>query len=245
MMNKRKEDFLKTVKADKLRLKTYGFIHIPKTGGTGISKFGRKVMAAGGQFPITFPHGWSAPQILKEFPRIKLCFVIRDPLERSISGINSRLRMGRPQYNSIWTVGEAVSFSFFPSAIDLLNGLASPDERTKSAAIFAFDQITHLKHGYEFYFKDVEFIKANRDRFAIVNEIKDSEAFVTRLCAETGIASDLLDAHYRRMHVSPQSTRSFVAELSPETIAASRKQLAREYEIHEQLKLLATPVASS
>jgi|GEM_PF-2368613 len=238
MINKRKEQFLKITRAEKLRLKTCGFIHIPKTGGTSIGKFGSKVIAGGGKFPIAFPHGWTAEQIFNEFPKIELYFIIREPLERTISGINSRIRMGRPQYNIVWNVGEAVSFNFFPTAVELLNGLAAQDERIKSAAIFAFKHINHLKHGYEFYFKDAAFIRANADRFPLVREISDSDSFVTQLCARTGINPQMLDQHYRRLHVAPQSTSNLAASLAPETLAAARKFLSREYEIYDELKKL-------
>ncbi len=234
-MNQRKEQFLKSAKADKLRLKNYGFIHIPKTGGTSISKFGAKVMSAGGKFPVTFPHGWTAELIFQEFPKIQLCFIIRDPIERTISGINSRLRMGRPQYNSMWDVAEAVSFGFFSSAEEVLNGLASTDERIKSAAMFAFEHIRHIKHGYQFYFKSADFVREHAGRFAVVKEIGETDAFVSQLCSLTQIAPALRETHYRPLHVAPQPTRNLVAALTPATLAAVRAHLAREYEIYEAL----------
>lgn len=230
--------------SDPRRTQSLGFLHIPKTGGSGISQFGRKLISQNLKFPIVFGHEWSVKDALEKFPDIRLAFIIRDPLERTVSGFNSRIRMGRPRNNSEWTVGEATAFSYFNTAAEMLEGLVSSDERTKSAACFAIRNISHLRHNYEFYFDSVEYLEKISGRIALIREIDDIGGFLKALCREIGQSPDLVDQHYRKQHVAPKATSSFVASLSPEAAAAARKHLAREYEIYHWLKTKAQSSAS-
>ena len=77
-----------------------GFLHIPKTGGSGIRALGRNAVERGLPFPSGFSHGWTLEEIRRRFPQMKLAFILRDPLERAISGFNSRLRQGRPPHHA-------------------------------------------------------------------------------------------------------------------------------------------------
>jgi hypothetical protein len=234
----RRERRIARLTSDPLRLQSIGFLHIPKTGGSGVSVFGRKAVSLGQAFPIILSHEWTAMEAFSHFPTMRLAFIVRDPLERIVSGFNSRMRMGRPRNNSPWTVGEAVSFQFFDSAAAMLEGLDSPDERIKSAARFALANISHIKHGYEYYFGSVEFVEQNADRFAIVREIGQLKEFLEKLGALVGLPPGLVEKHYRITHVAPRPTSGIVAGLSPEAAAAARRHLSREYEIfHALLKL--------
>jgi hypothetical protein len=71
-----------------------------------LTKFGNGLVARGYQFPCIFGHGWKAQKILTQFPDMRLCFILRDPLSKMISGFNSRLVQGRPTYNSLWSPQE-------------------------------------------------------------------------------------------------------------------------------------------
>lgn len=97
-------------------------------------------------------HGETLISTAKEYGRSrKLGFLFRKPEERFVEGFKARLRQGRPHYDVMWTPAEATSFAFFESPNDLAEGLNSQNERTKSAARFAFSSIFHLKHGYHHY----------------------------------------------------------------------------------------------
>lgn len=230
--------------SDHTRIQSIGFLHIPKTGGSGLSEFGRKLVGQGHKFPLILGHEWTAAEALKRFPEMKLAFIIRDPLERFVSGFNSRLRMGRPRNNNLWTLGEAVSFSFFDSASAMLGGLDSPDERIKSAALFALQHISHLKHGYQHYFKSREFVARHADRITLVRDIHQTEDFLRNLCLKCDLPPDLVDQHYMIRHVAPQSTAGFVAGMTAEAAAAARSHLAGEYAIYQELSKLADQAAN-
>lgn len=231
-----KPDFVSKQQARGPRLTDYGFMHIPKTGGTGVVAFGRKVMDTGHPFPLVFPHGWTADAIITKLPGIRLCFVVRDPLARTISAFESRLRMGRPRYNSPWSVEEAVAFSFFPDAFSLLEALASDDERLKSAAWFGIKNISHLKRNYQFYFKSVDHLDAIASNIGIVSDITEIDRFIARMGELAEVPAEFISLHYERQHVSLKPTDATLDNLSPAAAAAVREFLAPEYVLYEYLK---------
>jgi hypothetical protein len=85
------------------------FLHIPKTGGTGLRNMLRTLAKSGYEAPVEAPHNVNMERMLDEFSRAKACFLLRDPIERASSAFLSRLRMGRPYNNLIWDHGEAIS----------------------------------------------------------------------------------------------------------------------------------------
>lgn len=105
-------------------------------------------------------HGDTAETTLAKFGnRRKIGFFFRHPEERFVSSFWSRLKQGRPAYNVSWSVGEAVSFQFFETPNALAEALSSSNERLKSAAVFAFDQIVHMKLNYVHYLHSVDALK--------------------------------------------------------------------------------------
>ena len=116
----------------------YCFLHIGKTAGTAI----RAVIA---QHKETHPdarldvftHETTLPDLLGIHPESSVTFFIRDPVERFVSGFNSRLRFGRPRYNVPWTEDEAAAFTRFPTPNALGEALSEEhaDWRAASAAM--------------------------------------------------------------------------------------------------------------
>src|SRR6056297_1213665 len=90
------------------------FLHIRKAGGTAIKEALKDIAVK--QNVILHPHKTR----LKDIPEgEKVFFFLRNPVSRFVSGFNSRLREGKPRYNSPWNEGEKVAFSRFPTANDL------------------------------------------------------------------------------------------------------------------------------
>lgn len=81
----------------------------------------------------------------------KLAFVFRHPASRFQASFYSRMRQGRPKHQADWTSAEAISFTFFDTANSLAEALSSADERMKSAALFAFKNIQHIRSTYRYF----------------------------------------------------------------------------------------------
>ena len=213
------------------------FMHLSKTGGAGIKDFGWELVEKGYSFPVHFPHVWTLEAIITYFPDMSVCFIIRDPIERIISGFYSRLRQGRPRKkNSIWSPGEATAFSFFNSPQQFLYALISEDDHQKSAALFAYKNITHLAYNYVHFFKDTNYIDKMKNRISIVEQIKSTDKFLLKLCLEFNIPNEEIDNVYKKIHVSPVSAKEVLSKFNKSEIEKLKFELSPEYKIYNHLK---------
>lgn len=223
----------------------YGFLHIPKTGGTSFRDFLAKADDRISTRPILFFHSWSLPLIHSYLPDVKVSFIIRDPLERLISGFQSRLRCGRPRYNQPWRTNEAVAFSIFPTVRDLLDRLLLKDDYSLSATSFAIKHILAIAWNYESYFHSVEEIKRYRENIHVVGQIDSMDAFLEKICSTTVRASDhatsaeCILGFYEIRHQSDQASKGVLSEYSEDDIRGLQMRLQKEYDIYETLKLIA------
>jgi hypothetical protein len=100
-------------------------LHIGKTGGTAMKDVFASLPSGVGKYEIVVHrHSHRLPQI----PRgQKVFFVVRDPVEKFVSGFNSRLREGRPRYHTPWTEAERTAFEQFQTPDMLARALSSED----------------------------------------------------------------------------------------------------------------------
>jgi hypothetical protein len=224
----------------------YAHMHIPKTGGTAYSDLSAAIAEQGYAMPLKLGHAWTFERAIGSVPELRLCTLIRDPLERTVSSFNSRLRQGRPKYRSMWTVEEAAAFSIFPDVRAFLDALVSDGHFEISATEFAFRNISHLRRGYAFYFKSPDYLEAHKDRLAFVADTAHSMDLWKRLGAMSRVPEDLIESNFVRSHVAPVATIDALSKYSSSEIGAMRGRLAREYAIYDILKsLVNVPSASN
>jgi len=117
------------------------FLHIRKTGGNALKAALRPV--AEDYSLIIHDHQTT----LRDVPAgERLAFIIRNPVDRFVSGFNSRLRMGRPLLNSKWSAEEAEAFARFKTPNDLAEALTEGDEN--DAALKAMHDIAHVRTSF-------------------------------------------------------------------------------------------------
>lgn len=212
-----------------------GFLHIPKTGGSGVRQLGHAAIERGQPFPCCFSHDWTVAEIRRRFPQMRLAFILRDPLERVISGFNSRLRQGRPTYRSLWKPAEAAAFAHFPDVRRYLDALLADDELSRSACAYAQRHITHLRWNYRFYFRGLGALREHADHLALIGRIEATDAFIEALLAEAGIAPEDIAGLYERRHEAQIRASSVLAGYSEGDVARLRATLADDYAIYEAL----------
>jgi hypothetical protein len=215
-----------------------GFLHIPKTGGSGIRELGRKAVRAGLPFPVGFSHGWTLAEIRRRFPQMRLAFILRDPLERAISGFNSRLRQGRPTYKSLWKPAEAAAFAHFPEVERWLDALLADDDLSLSACAYARRHVTHLRWNYRYYFKNPEAVAEHADHLVLIGRIERTDDFIEALLAEAGIPPERAAGLYARRHEAQVRPSKVLARYGEGDLARLRARFAEEYAIHEALLAL-------
>src|SRR5579871_4622690 len=116
-------------------------IHVRKTGGTAL-KHAFDAHPRTDRYRILH-HGHGT--LLRDVPPgDKAIFFLRDPVARFVSGFYCRQRMGRPRYNSPWTVNERAAFERFQAPNQLASALSSADESERSCAQSAMRAIQHL-----------------------------------------------------------------------------------------------------
>lgn len=216
-----------------------GFLHIPKTGGSGVSKFGQELVARGYEFPCQFGHNWKVEKIREHFPEMRLCFILREPLSRMISGFNSRMRQGRPTYKSPWSPAEAAAFAMLPSHRHLLDAMLSDDEYQQSVLSHAMRVVRHLRWNYPFYFKDLPTLKSHAAHFELIGDISSSFDFIERITVLSGAPVALASELYEKRHVASVRFDDALAGYDEDQIARIQHHLRKDYPIYRELLSMA------
>ncbi len=217
----------------------YGFLHIPKTGGSGVREYGKGLVKRGYRFPCHFGHGWKIEEILTQFPKMKINFILRDPLSRMISGFDSRLRQGRPTYTSIWTPGEASAFILFPTIKHLLDAILSDDDYQQSAAAYTMRNVRHLHWNYNYYFKNMETLEQSSANFRLIGTMETLGEFIEGVTAQAGAPRSLANELYGKRHESTSKSGNVLDSYSSKEILRIKNFMRREYRIYNELLSIA------
>lgn len=210
-------------------------LHIGKTGGSFLKsalhdkqKKDRAIEVCG--------HGDTLISTARKFGRDrKLAFVFREPAARFVSGFNSRMRQGRPTYNISWSNAEATAFSFFEHPNDLAEALDDANERMRSAAHFAFNNIFHLKHGYRHFLHSTEALKYEHksQNIVVCCETHKIDKNLTKIIAALEVGQTLSRSV---RHEKPMNQD---ASLSDRGLANIKQYLRRDFEIYQTCVVIA------
>lgn len=210
----------------------FHFLHIGKTGGTTF----KKVLAAHLRIHPAAPllahgHTMTLEQARAVLPNGRLAFFVRDPVERFISGFNSRLRMGRPRYNNPWSPEEAIAFPLFPTPNDLAEALSSGDADRHASAVRAMHGISHVRNSLASFLVSIEFLNEMADRICFIGDMRNFDADLAVLRTIFGIdprvptPTDGLNTHRTPAHIS--------RHLSDLGLKNIRQWYAADFPIHE------------
>ncbi|MCO6483500.1 MAG: sulfotransferase family 2 domain-containing protein [Flavobacteriales bacterium] len=206
------------------------FLHIPKTGGTAIKHALQGAVSP--KFEIALhDHGFRLADVpIGEFA----VFFLREPIDRFVSGFNSRLRQGKPRYSSKWTADEAIAFERFSTPNDLAEALLSGDEATKQAALHAMNSISHVRDKFSHWFGEKLDLADPRILFVGFQDRLDQDfASLARLLALKDIPalpSSDKDAHRN----PPEMSRT----LSPKAIATIQDWYADDLDLYHSFHRL-------
>ena len=117
------------------------FLHIRKTGGSAVKA---ALLPVAAEYGIVLHRHETRLADVNAGERV--AFVVRDPVDRFVSGFNSRLRMGRPLLNSKWNDGEAEAFARFKTPNELAEALTDPEAREEARK--AMRGISHVKTSF-------------------------------------------------------------------------------------------------
>ena len=236
-----KDNVYDIINSDSKVNSNYGFLHIPKTGGTSVVDFIHNINDITESRPLLFFHSWDIDLIFQYFPNISLTFLIRDPLERIISGFQSRLRQGRPRYNQPWRAYEATAFSFFQNPESFIDALLRTDDFSLGTTEYALNNILAVSWNYKHYFQSIEKINSYASRFILIGKTTSLPSYISGLCKiairfESGIDQlDKVISLYTAKHQSPVPTSRILSNYSEDEIKTLKNRIASEYELYNQL----------
>ena len=158
-------------------------LHIGKTGGSAIKS---ALEGCKGAYELVLHDHRTT---LEQVPRgDRFFFVLRDPLERFVSGFYSRQRQGQPLYKSPWSPEEEHAFARFGTADSLGQALSSHDQEERSQALAAMRAIQHVRDSYWAWFDDEGYFESRLDDLLAVLWLPDLDATFPRLCELLGIS---------------------------------------------------------
>ncbi len=210
-------------------------LHIGKTGGSYVRSVLRHNRDKWSQPLQLLRHSATLQNTLESFgDDRRLAFTFRNPSDRFVSAFYSRQRQGRPTYQFNWSAEEATAYLWFETAEDLALALGSADERKKSAAIFAFDAIEHLKSNLATYLHSVDALKMSKGAIVACVDLPDLDAKLPAFMDRIGVNEFTLPSNPKR-HASPTP----LPKLSAEAEAALRVHWAEEYQIYDTCRSIA------
>ncbi|MCB1485958.1 MAG: sulfotransferase family 2 domain-containing protein [Bauldia sp.] len=241
-----KRSFAAYLQQHNQRSKSDCFLHIPKTGGSGVGRFlaGIAKEVEGARVPIRLSHAWTAKKILKFHPEIKIHFLIRDPIERLVSAFQTRLREGAPGLGPAWRVGEAAAFAFFSDPSQWMLALISDDNRLKSAAYFTLQNVRLLRLNYVHFFESPEYLATIRDNLGVVTPIERTGEFLDAMCHISGVDPTMIERHYSQFRVSKVRSADFVEQLTDKERQRLMQVFQPDYAIYDYLQAYAQTALS-
>lgn len=157
-------------------------------------------------------------------------FFLRDPVSRFRSGFNSRLRKGRPRYNSEWTADEEIAFDTFHSPDQLAAALSAEDDSLRASAEFALKSIKHVRHPFSRWLVSPEYLDQHVDRIFHIGFQETFDQDVKSILRKLGLDDSLPEMDELTRHATPSG---FDTSLSERAIDNLRKWYADDYEIYD------------
>jgi hypothetical protein len=135
------------------------FLHIGKTAGSAVKVALRRAEGAPTFRVMVRRHEIHLDAIPEDD---YFFFTVRDPIERYVSGFQSRQRQGQPKFDFPWSEEEAAAFLRFHSPDELAVALAAGGAEQREAEA-AMRGIVHVRSSYWDWFGDADYFRSRAD----------------------------------------------------------------------------------
>lgn len=214
--------------------RVFRFIHVAKNGGTALEEWLENNDLQCLLMKGSFEH----VDMQVEFPtRSKgTCYLtmVRDPVERWISGFLSRWRQGCPSHCSNWTKAEEKVFQMFQTPNQLAEAFSSPDPQLRNAADMAHSTIHHLYRGYATYFPYGKIMLRHLLFAGLICNL-ETDAFAMLRAIGVPDESLLGVSPIKRVHQNPVSYQDLQTGLSAQALRNIQRKVKDDYDV---LKLM-------
>jgi hypothetical protein len=212
--------------------RTAHFLHIGKTAGTALKRALRDAPAPRSYRVVVHTHGVH----MVDIPRgDKFFFIVRDPVDRFVSGFHSRLRQGAPRFHVPWTPAEARAFSEFSTPAELGSALAGSGKE-RAAAELAMRSIEHVRTSYWDWFGSADALRRRERDVLWIGFVEGLDGQMPELASQLGLDSLELPSDDVAAH---RSTDGSDRSLPPEARDALTVWYRPDYEFLELCRELA------
>lgn len=200
------------------------FLHVSKGGGSAVKDALEGRLRTPTARIFLHPHRTS----LRDVPEGEKVFAfLRDPVTRFVSGFHSRLRQGRPRYDTPWTPDEARAFARFRTPNELALSLSADDAEVREAGLHAMRTIGHVRTTYRDWFGDEALMLRRLDDILLIGRQESLAADFAVLRTLLGLPDDVRLAE---VHRTPEE---FDRHLEPRARANLREWYAADYRMLE------------
>jgi hypothetical protein len=210
---------------DRLKGKQFvHFLHVSKGGGSAVKDALQDRLRTPTARIFLHPHRTT----LADVPAGEKAFAfLRDPVTRFVSGFHSRLRQGRPRYDTPWTPDEARAFERFRTPNELALSLSSTDAEVRAAGEHAMRTMGHVHRPQRSWLGDDALIMRRMDDILFIGRQESLAADFAVLRGLLGLPETVKLAE---VHRTPEE---FDRRLDPEARENLRAWYADDYRLLE------------
>jgi hypothetical protein len=202
------------------------FLHVAKTGGTAIKRTLRRYSK---QHPEIIRLEGHPCRLADVAAPDKAVFAVRDPVERFVSGFNTRLRKGFPRRDGEWRESERWAFERFPTANSLAEALSDPAHAADARRAMA--GINHVNTFLKTWLGSAAYVEERAKDILMICWTRELDADFRRLKALLGLPESLvLPTDEVGTHRTPDG---FDRRLSERAVENVRAWYADDFPIYE------------
>lgn len=205
----------------------FHFLHIGKTAGTSIKyAFNQtKLYTNKNLVFVLHHHGFRLPDVPEDE---RVFFIVRDPIDRYVSGFYSRYRKGQPRIYNPWNNEEAEVFGEFKTPNEMAKALSSSNLELAELAKKGFNNIGHVNTSYWDWFLDEQYLEKRLNSIGYVAEIRNLDESFESFKSKYGIGDSVsLPTSQVKKHANPDG---FDKSLEPEAEKNLKDYYSREYD---------------
>jgi hypothetical protein len=128
---------------------------------------------------------------------------VRSPLKKFVSGFISRLREGRPLFNTPHTDAERVTYSLYQDPESLAIDLYHKHEQIRDIARKCMKSVIHLRMSFQSYFESISNLDTLRDRILFVGRTENMKEDFDRLQSVINLPAVTLTTDPVLAHATP------------------------------------------
>ena len=214
------------------------FLHIGKTGGSALRVALREIAPQATYPAIYHGHNFSLCDVPAGEPAF---FVIRDPVDRFVSGFWSRYRKGRLK-DVEWSDAESIAFERFATPQALAEALVDADTADFEPAAEAMQSIQHVRNHLSAWLGSPRYLRRRESDIIWIGTQKTLDDDLPRLAQALGAPAITMPSDDVAAHRTP---RDLNRDLTPTAAHAIRLWYSSDYALIKECRRIRARLAAT